>query len=70
MDQKKLRTWTLLEVFNAVAGDMKLEKTIQRFQRNTGGMIGQTRQSLNMSPNGRFRQKISQYIQPSSKISC
>ena len=31
--------------FNAVAGYMKLEQTIQRSQKSTGGIIGQTRQS-------------------------
>ena len=31
--------------FNAVAGDMKLEQTIQRSQKSAGGIIGQTRQS-------------------------
>ena len=30
--------------FNAVAGDMKLEQTIQRSQKSTGGIIGQTKQ--------------------------
>ena len=31
--------------FNTVAGDMKLEQTIQQSQKSTGGIIGQTRQS-------------------------
>ena len=30
--------------FNAVAPDMKLEQTIQRSQKSSGGIIGQTRQ--------------------------
>ena len=31
--------------FNAVAGDMELEQTIQRSQKSTRGIIGQSRQS-------------------------
>ena len=30
--------------FNAVAGDLKLEQTINRSQKSVGGIIGQTRQ--------------------------
>ena len=31
--------------FNSVAGDMELEQTIQRSQKSTRGIIGQSRQS-------------------------
>ena len=31
--------------FNAVAPDMKLEQSIQRFKKGAGGIIGQTKQN-------------------------
>ena len=35
--------------FKAVSPDMKLEQTIQRYKKSTGGIIGQTRQDSYIS---------------------